>query len=207
MTAPIVTPVSVVVRIPLDRIKPGPNVRGDVGDVSELALSINSIGMQKPLIVHDLGDGAFQIFDGHRRYAAAQQLGLATADAIVKASQPDVAGRALAQLAMHTHGKSFDPIAEAKALHGLMFQHKLSREQIAGMVGRSPGWVRDRIALLKLSGNEQRDIAAGRMSVVEAALRIKNRDGDKPKAGPPNAAAVEASGKRHCRTCQCGGTS
>lgn len=115
------------------------------------------------------------------------------------------------QLAMHTHAKAFDPIAEATALHALMWQHGMEREEIARAVGRSPGWVRDRIGLLQLTEGERRSVAAGRMSIAEAKLVVAGRRGQASSDPAVQRAAARASaaeraerGQMHCRTCTCG---
>jgi len=199
---------SSLLRIPIDRVQPGPNARGDVGDVTELAQSIKTLGMQKPLLVCDLGDGRYEILDGHRRHAAAKRVGLTNVDAVLRKRAPG-ALRIQQQLAMHAQSKSFDPIAEAKALHTLMWEHNLTREQIAAAVGKSPGWVRDRIGLLQLSPVNQGAVAAGRLPIGQALLMVKatrgERDGRVP-AEPKLAPRVLAAPAAHCRTCCCGVT-
>lgn len=197
---------SALVRIPIGQVEAGPNARGDVGDVSELAMSIQALGMQKPLLVCALGDGRYRILDGHRRFTAARLLGLPHIDAVLRR---DAGGavRIQRQLAMHTHAKAFDPIAEAKALEVLMFEHGLSREDIARTVGRSPAWVRDRIGLLQLDDDEQQAVRSGATSIAQAkatlGLRRAYREGRVAKPSWPVKAPVPADPGRHCSTCSC----
>lgn len=206
-------PINALLRIPIEQLRPGRNARGEVGDVTELALSIKTLGMQKPLLVIDAGD-AFQVIDGHRRLAAARRLEHTHVDAVVRR---DPGERLLQlQLAMSAQSKTFDPIAEAKALHHLMFEQKLTREQIAAAVGKSPGWVRDRIALLRLKGDEQAAVATGQLSVAEATVRIRSRagalDSPRPTPAPPQSSPrarrspVQPTPLPHCSTCRCEGT-
>jgi len=207
------TAVSTVLRIPLDLIEPGPNVRGQVGDVDELAASLRAVGQLVPVIVEQLPEGRFRLIDGHRRHVAANQAGLRHLDAVLR-RPPGDAERILRQLTISTHAKAFDPMAEAAALHRLMFHERMTREEIARLVGRSPGWVRDRIALVHLTPTEKSEVRTGRLSVAEATLRLKGRrdarDGVEPRpaaaAAPAKrgAAPAEASA-RHCATCTCGG--
>jgi len=210
------TAVSTVLRIPLDLIEPGPNARGPVGDVDELAASLRAVGQELPVIVEQLPEGRFRLIDGHRRHAAANQAGVRHLDAVVR-RPPGDAERILRQLAISTHTKAFDPMAEAAALHRLMFHERMTREEIARLVGRSPGWVRDRIALVHLTPTEQSEVRTGRLSVAEATLRLKGRrearDGveGRPAAAPasakrdPGPAPAAQPSVRHCATCTCGG--
>lgn len=201
---------SALLRIPLEQVEGGPNARGDVGDVTELAMSIRALGMQKPLLVCDLGEGRYQVLDGHRRLEAARALGLAHVDAVLRRD----AGPALRiqqQLALHAQGKAFDPIAEARALSSLMFDHGMTREDIARVVGKSPGWVRDRIALLQLEGDEQESVRKGTTTVGTAlttiAVRRAFREGRAGWAARSEKAAVTATPparpEPHCLTCKC----
>lgn len=162
-------------RIPVDHIEPGPNARGLIGDVTELAASLKAVGQLVPVLVEPLPDGRYQLLDGHRRHAAANQAGIAHLTAVVRHADTNPVRRTVRQLSIQTHNRAFDPMAEARALHKLMFEEKVTREDLARMVGRTPGWVRDRISLVHLEPGEQRDVQAGRMSVSEALLRLKNR--------------------------------
>lgn len=200
-----VTMLPALMRIPIDLVEPGPNARGDVGDVTELAMSIRALGMQKPLLVSDIGEGRYRLLDGHRRYAAARQLGLPHVDAVLRR---DAGGamRIQQQLAMHAQAQPFDPIAEARALSTLMFNYNLSREEIAHNIGKSPNWVRDRIALLQLDDDEQQSVRQGSMSITSAqaavAMRRAHRDGRQPGQRFGQVPS-QAQPKAHCRTCTC----
>lgn len=187
-------PVANVLRIPIDRIVPGPNARGDVGDVTELAASLKNTGQQIPVIVVPIDGDRWQLLDGHRRRAAAVKARLPCLDAIVRRS-PDDAGLLVVQLAIQGGARSFSPMAESQALHTLMFQHNLTREQIAARIGRSPAWVRDRISLAHLEPREQADLVHGRMSVGEALLRLKSRR-ERREGRPTPAGAGRPPGRR-----------
>lgn len=167
--------VAAVLRIPTAQVHAGPNARGDVGDVTELAASLKTLGQQIPVIVRQIAEDRWQLVDGHRRHAAAVKARMPYLDAIVLAVEAAGPRLLLRQLAMQAGARRFNPIAEAMALHTLMFEHRMTREQIAAQVGRSPGWVRDRVALVHLEPGERADVERGRMSVAEATLRLKNR--------------------------------
>ncbi|WFE45336.1 ParB/RepB/Spo0J family partition protein [Verrucosispora sp. WMMD1129] len=190
-----------LLRIPTEQVHPGPNARGQVGDVSELAVSISALGQQIPLIVEQIGPDRYRVIDGHRRLSAVKLAGLPTVDAVLRRT-PGNAERIVRQLAMHTQARSFDPIAEAQALHHLMWDMNMGREQIARLIGKSPAWVRNRIALLQLSDDEQAAVARGGMSLGEAAGAV--REHRRKRDGAP---VVETRPRRHCSTCSCGGAS
>lgn len=200
--------VNTLIRVPLAEVRPGPNVRTLLTDIDELALSIKTVGLLKPLMVCEDGEH-LQIIDGHRRHAAARRAGLAEVDVIVRAVPPPHV-RLAVQVALASHSAALDPMTEARTIHELMFTHLLTREQIAASLGRSPAWVRDRLSLLRLTPTEQQEVTRGRMSMVEARMRLQARPiGGGSNPPPPKAglsatqAGRAAPAKAHCRTCRC----
>lgn len=181
-----------LIRVRTADVHPSLNARGRIGDVDELALSLKVLGLQKPLIVMPRAAGGYELLDGHRRHAAAVKAGLREVDAIVR-NDPGEAGRLQAQLAMATHAKGFDPMAEARALHTLMFTHNLTREQISRTVGRTPAWVRDRISLVHLTASEQARVAEGSLSIAMALHTLAVRRAERDGAAPPKAPWVDAN--------------
>ncbi|MEU3455622.1 ParB/RepB/Spo0J family partition protein [Micromonospora sp. NPDC006766] len=175
MATPAVAADHAFLRIPIDAIEPGPNVRGEVGDVAELAANLRAVGQLMPVLVEPLPDGRYQLLDGHRRHAAASMAGIGHLMAVVRHADDNAVRRTVRQLSIQAHAQPFDPMAEARALHKLMFEQNLTREAISRMVGKSTGWVRDRISLVHLEPGEQRDVQAGSMSVSEALFRLSNR--------------------------------
>lgn len=201
--------VASLARVPIHQLVPGANARGDeLGEISGLAASLRTLGQQAPLLVCELDDGRYEIIDGHRRHAAAQLLGVPHLDVVLR-RRPDPVQRTLRQLAMHSHTCAFDPIAEAHAVHRLMWRHEMSREQIAAAVGRSPAWVRDRVLLLQLDQEDQRRVSTSRLPLVEAIVAAKGKLAERTgrrrpePIRPARQPAAPAAQTRHCRTCRC----
>ncbi len=68
---------------PLDKLKPASdNPRRSVGDVAELAASIQAVGILEPLVVTPQ-DGGYTVVAGSRRLAAARKAGLAEVPVVV----------------------------------------------------------------------------------------------------------------------------
>jgi ParB family transcriptional regulator, chromosome partitioning protein len=179
---------SALMKIPIGWVEPGPNVRGgDVGDVAELAVSIKATGQQEPIIVCQLDERRLQVIEGHRRRKAILLAGLSHVDAVLR-RQPSERDRIIRQLAMHTHAKPFEPMAEARAVHVLFWTHKLSRDEIARRLGRGPTWVRDRLALLNLTDREQSAVANRELPLRDAMGAIRQRRAERdghPAPRPP----------------------
>src|SRR5438270_138208 len=70
------------------RILPGHNARADVGDLTELAASIQALGVLQALTVVELakedGQPVYGLIAGERRLAAARQLGLEEVPCLVR---------------------------------------------------------------------------------------------------------------------------
>lgn len=195
------TQVGAVLRIPIDRVRPGQNVRGPIGDVTELAVSIAAVGLQEPLLVYDRGLGAYEVLEGHRRLAACRMAGLAHVDAIIRRDRGD-ASRIQQQLAMHAQRREFDPIAEAKALHELLFVHKLRRAEVSAAIGKSESWMAGRLALLNLDETQQEAVTERRLTIAEATTTAVTRRAElrgRPSAPP----AAPRPPRPHCPSCQC----
>lgn len=197
-----------VLRIPLGNLVHGPNARGDLGDVTDLARSLRRLGQQQPILVEPEADGRWSVFDGNRRFKAARVAGITHLLAVPRNSRLDDVQRTIRQLAMHGTAKAFDPIAEGHAVEWLMFADDgphLSREDIAAQLGRSVAWVKGRIDLVQqLTDVEQAAVATGALSVGMALLRIAASRGnyDPPAARPAAVSAPKCSLGSDCG-CRC----
>lgn len=75
--------------IPLDKLRDNPLNFFDVSKIDTLADNIALVGLQQPLIVEPLLDGAYMLIAGHRRLAALKQLGRKTAPCVIQRQQSD----------------------------------------------------------------------------------------------------------------------
>lgn len=165
-----------VLRIPITDLTHGANARGELGDITELAHSLRTVGQQQPLLVEPLDGGRWSVFDGNRRLKAARAAGITHVLAIPRNTPLGDTDRILRQLGMHSTGKGFDPIAEARAIEHLMFGGpQMTREDIARALSKSPAWVKGRIDLLQLDPDEQKSVAGGTLSVAGALSMVNGR--------------------------------
>src|SRR5699024_8411891 len=102
--------------IELDRavssIRVGHRHRADLGDITELAASINDQGLLQPITITPEG----VLVCGRRRLAAIQQLGWRTVNVWVRSGISDRLGHLLAEQDENTHRKALNQI-EAAALY------------------------------------------------------------------------------------------
>lgn len=139
-----------ICRLPLvDTDEPGGIVRMEIAPerVQELAQSISEIGQQQPIVVRPVGK-RFEIIAGHRRFLACKLLEQLTVDAVVRKMSDREA--AVARATENLQRVDLSPLEEAAAYDDLHNEHKMSFEQIAQKIGRTPGTIKRRMYLLKM---------------------------------------------------------
>jgi len=164
------------------------NPREDVGDVSELAASMRSVGMLQPIVVRRTGSGRLVVLAGHRRLAAAQMLKWPHVQVVINGDlPPDQA--LVAMLVENGQRAGLDPIEEARAYRRILDEGHTWPE-LARMVGRSEFTIAKRMQLLSLPEAEQEAVRAGVVSLREAgekATRVRAPKG--PAERPPTQAS------------------
>jgi ParB family chromosome partitioning protein len=206
--------------LPVATIRPNPSqprTRFDPEALAGLASSIERSGVVQPLLVRPLPDGGYELIAGERRWRAAQQAGLDRVPAIVRDSAQ--AERLQVALIENMVREDLNPVEEARACAALVEELGLSKEELAGRIGRSRPALSNLIRLLDLpdealellesgelseghgkallgaSGNDvrrrlARDAARGGWSVRETENRVKLAG--QPKKGKGGRRAIEA---------------
>lgn len=124
-------------------ITPNPdNPRKDLGDLTELAASIASQGIQQPLVVSPADGKTYMLVMGHRRYAAAVKAGLNTVPCIVR--KMETRKQAELMLVENTQRSSLTAIEEARGYARLLDLGE-DEDQMAKATGRSRATVRRRL--------------------------------------------------------------
>lgn len=168
--------------VPTDSIAFNPrNPRDDYGDVGELAASIKEVGVLQPIGVvryevflthypeheHEIGAHDWVVLHGNRRLAAARLVDLAeipirVMDALGRGDQLDES-----VLIENIHRQALPPLREAAALRILCDRHG-SQTAVAGRIGKSNGYVSQRLSLLNLTPDLQAALKAADLLVEEA---------------------------------------
>jgi ParB family chromosome partitioning protein len=141
--------------IPLEEIETNPDQpRTNVGDLKELAKSIEAKGVLEPLLVRPMGDGRYRIIAGERRFRAAMEAGLNEVPCI----EFDVPENEVIEIALieNLHRKDLHPFEEASGYAGLAMRHGYTQQQIADAVGKSRVSVTEAMSLLDIP-DEVRD--------------------------------------------------
>ncbi|MBX3131353.1 MAG: ParB/RepB/Spo0J family partition protein [Polyangiaceae bacterium] len=151
------------------KLTPSPtNPRRDLGDLTELIESLRQHGMIEPIVARE-GRTAdeYEVVCGHRRHAAAQVIGPEPVPVLVRELDDDQVLDI--QLAENMERSDLTAFEEAEA-----FQLRVSRgqtvERIAARIGRSAGFVAQRLKLLELHPEVQQALREEAISVSVAQL-------------------------------------
>lgn len=181
--------------VPVTAIAHNPrNPREHYDDVDELASSICQVGILSPLGLmryetflnhypayeHDIGVHDWVVVNGNRRLAAAHQAQLEEVpvyvlDRLGRGQQIDEG-----LLIDNIHSAQLPPLLEAQLLAELQDRHG-SQTAVANRIGKTNGYVSQRLALLKLVPELQESVRTGELN-LELARRVaktpKNRQAD-----------------------------
>ncbi|MHB6912832.1 ParB/RepB/Spo0J family partition protein [Streptomyces sp. DB-54] len=157
------------------------NPREELTDVEETAESLKAKGQIQPVTVvrreaflkaHEgqeeaIGAASYVVIDGNRRLAAARVAGINELRIDVHddlaASAADILESALIA---NIHRVDVDPLDQAKAIQQLVQTHGQQKE-VAARLGKTPAWVSQRLALLKLPEDLQEKVETGELTVKD----------------------------------------
>lgn len=142
------------------------NIRTELGDVDGLAETIREHGILQPLLVAKTPTGPYVILDGHRRLAAAKTAGLDRVPVRLHALVDDTDATIL-MLVTGLQKADLHPLDEAQAYQRLI-DSGLRASDIAREIGKSPGSISQRLALLNLTPSEQDALRRGDVSLDRA---------------------------------------
>ncbi|GEK04497.1 ParB/RepB/Spo0J family partition protein [Streptomyces sp. 1-11] len=153
-------------RVPVDHLAPNPyNPRATLASIEEMADSLTSKGIIQPLTIvtrdaflaahpnhtQDLASAEYVVVDGNRRLAGAKLAGLDDVPVHVDDALAHDADTLLeTALVAAVQHEDLEPLDEARALERLVQVHG-SQRAVARALGKSSGWVTQRLALLKLT--------------------------------------------------------
>lgn len=131
--------------LPVDQLDPHKmNVRRDVGDVTDLAASIKTLGLLAPIVVapHPDPDAAtpYVILAGHRRRAAAVKAGLTEVPVVVREDLTDEADQIAVML---TENSDRDPLTADEEAGAVSYLLDLG-ESVA-TISKRIGWSRTKV--------------------------------------------------------------
>jgi ParB family chromosome partitioning protein len=135
--------------LPLAALDPDPRQpRRDLGNVTDMALSIAELGLLQPIVVELPINGRYRILAGQRRFAACRHLGWQEMPCIVRSVEEQ--SRLALQIVENVHRKNLEPVEEAEAIRRLMDEFNLSQREVARRLGRSAAAVNQILQILQL---------------------------------------------------------
>lgn len=148
------------------------NPRRDVGDVTELADSMRSVGVMEPLVVAPSGVAKtpWLLIAGHRRHAAAKTAGLKTVPVVTRPDLDTPARQLEAMLVENLHRADLSPVEEADAYQLLLDFPRYTPAKVAKAVGRSLATVRERLKLGKVPEGARARVHDGTLSITDALV-------------------------------------
>ncbi|MFD3330388.1 ParB/RepB/Spo0J family partition protein [Streptomyces sp. NPDC058701] len=197
-------------RVALEALAHNPfNPREELKAVDDLADSLTSRGVIQPLAVvtreaflaahpgheGEVGAASYIVVDGNRRLAAANLAGLDDVPVHLDDSLAEDADTLLeTALTAAIQHESLDPLDEAKALARLVQVHG-SQRAVARALGKSSPWVTQRLALLKLTPELQKQVE-DRSLPVEIARNVGQLPAQKQQSAAEGALVKRAETKR-----------
>lgn len=138
--------------IPIDQIVANrfqPRQRFDPTAIGELAQTIQDHGLLQPIVLRQYEPNHYEIIAGERRFRAVSKLKWTEVPAIIEDLDDDeTASMALIE---NLQREELTAIEEATAYQQLMTLNQLTQVQLAQGIGKSQGFVANKLRLLKLS--------------------------------------------------------
>jgi len=163
-----------IISIPLNALSVNPHQprkHFSAESIESLAASIRQYGLLSPLLVRKTGIGRYELIAGERRLRALGLLGLRCADAVVLGAQD--LDSALIALVENVQRENLNFFEEAQACRFILENHALRQEELARLLGKSPSALNNRLRLLKLPEEIQKEVISAQLSERHARALLR----------------------------------
>ena len=161
--------------VAIERLIENPqNERKTYRNMDGLIATVKAAGIIEPLIVEPADDDKFLIIVGHRRYRAAQALGLTKAPVIIGDPQANTIRRRKSIIS-NVQREDVGPIEMAEGLQALLDEDPeiTTQRELAAAIGKTETWVSGVLRILKLPAPLQKKLQTSEVSVpYDAAMNI-----------------------------------
>ncbi|MCD0483310.1 ParB/RepB/Spo0J family partition protein [Streptacidiphilus sp. ASG 303] len=166
--------------LPLTALAENPdNPREELRDLEGLADTVRERGVLQPLgvvtreafLLHypqhrrAVGDAPYVVLHGHRRLAAARMAGLTEVPVHVRGDALHSGEDALIE---NVQRDDLTELEQARAIQRLVDGYAYSQRELAARLGKSQGFISQRLALLRLRPELQQALAEGALGVEDA---------------------------------------
>ncbi len=155
-----------IVELELDSIEVNPfqpRTSFNEDALDELASSIRELGVIQPITVRKVGQQAYQLVSGERRFRASKLVGLESIPAYIRiANDQESLEMALVE---NIQRQDLDPIEIALSYQRLIDEIDLTQEQLSDRVGKNRSTIANYLRLLKLDPIVQTGMRDGFLSM------------------------------------------
>lgn len=162
--------------IPLRDILKNPHQPREIFEekaLRELSQSISEVGVIQPIVVRRRGT-KYELIVGERRIRASRQAGLTKIPAVIRQLSEDE--RLELTLIENLQRKDLTPLEEAGVYLKLIRDLKLTQQQVAQKVGKSPHLVSNMLRLLRLPQKVKDDVSRETISKGHAFALLRLKD-------------------------------
>jgi ParB family chromosome partitioning protein len=165
-----------VYEVRLDLISPDPHQPRkdfDSAELDDLALSIEANGVLTPILLRPDTDhpGRYLLVAGERRFRASERARRTSIPAVIREVEPSTL--LVLQLIENVQRSDLRPLETAQALSDLLASSPgLTQTRAAALLGKSPAWLSQHLALLAYQGSTQEALAAHLLQSPETARRF-----------------------------------
>jgi ParB family chromosome partitioning protein len=145
----------------------------DAADLQGLADTIRTDGLINPITLRST-DSGYQLIAGSRRLAAVRLLGWSHVPATIRPDDDPATHRV--RLVENLARANLTPIEEAAQLADLVEHDDTGVDRVAAQIGRTPGWIQDRLEILTWPDFVQAYIHTKRMSLAVAQRLVRISD-------------------------------
>ena len=170
-------PDAVFQELPVSAISPNPNQPRKAFDeeaMAALTASVRELGVIQPVLVRPVGEGAYELIAGERRWRAAKRAGVGVIPAVIRTADDTTA---LEQaLVENLQREDLNPLDEAAAYQQLLEDFHLTHDELAARMGRSRAAISNALRLFQLPPSVQRLIAEGQLTAGHARALLTTPD-------------------------------
>jgi ParB family chromosome partitioning protein len=151
-------------------------LRSEMGSLDELGASIAEKGLLEPIVVRSVG-GGFEVVAGNRRLEACKRLGMRSIPChVVDLDDKEAFEISLVENIQH---ETMNAIDEARAFRKYVDDYGYGGiTELAEKIGKSQGYISNRIRLLALPDEVKDDVIRRRISPSVAQELVSMDDGD-----------------------------
>ena len=169
-----------IIELPIDQIKINPfqprtNFEND--KISELAISVEQLGIIQPITVRKIGFKSYQIISGERRFRAVSYLKIKSIPAYIRIAN-DQQSLEMA-LVENIQRENLDPIEIALCYQRLIDEIMLTQDEMSVRVGKKRSTISNYLRLLKLDPIIQTGIRDGFISMGHGRTLVSVEEKEK----------------------------